>query len=169
MVFLGIVAGLLACSLVLVFWPSQGDRPADSTSRPARDPGPWPQVPVSALSLFHRQGRINALTEPGPANPAAGPAAYPAPSGAKAPPATPKPLRVADFDEAQDLLVVLVEKRGGRMPRLDLRLSPVDGKDWTEVLVDGQVLAQVPTARLTSPQQVALLPHAPGAAPRIAA
>src|SRR6056297_257709 len=57
------------------------------------------------------------------------------------------PVRVTSFAAAQDILLAQVRSRSADRPEIALRLSPDDG-GWTDVLLDGAVLAQVPTSAM---------------------
>jgi len=99
---------------------------------PYRAPPPgWPRVDVGDIALFDRIGRIN----------------QPINCRRK-----PHIRRFDSFHAAQDYVIGLVDTRPMRPPQISLRLSDKDGPDWTDVMLDGAVVAHVQTTALTSPR-----------------
>ncbi|MFP7569708.1 hypothetical protein [Marivita sp. S2033] len=93
-----------------------------------RTPPPdWPDVPITSLGLFQPLGRINT------------PVMQPI-----------LPTRLYSFEEAQDFVLQQADLASSRAPEITLRLSELGGPEWTDILLDGEVRAQVSTAELTS-------------------
>lgn len=115
-------------------------------SRDRKPPPGWPDIPVDALGLFQREGRINAPTDRADRRGMHKPSARSRPSRPCAASAS-RPLRVDTFDAAQDVVLSRVDPGHPHMPQISLRLSERD-RDWTDVLLDGAVIVQVPTAAL---------------------
>jgi hypothetical protein len=123
------LSGLIGVSLLAFLVSVAGKRRMRGPGRAhyARPPSGWPDVPIRSLGLFDRTGRIN---QPMPRQ-----------SG---------PPRVACFEDAQDVLLSRVASQSGARPDIAMRLSPQDAV-WTEVLLDGTVVVQLPTYALTGP------------------
>ena len=118
--------GLSGVSLLTFLVPFPQGRQTRDSGRAvyASPPADWPDIPVAALRLFDRAGQINTpvlIARP--------------------------PVRVTSFAAAQDILLAQVRSRSADRPEIALRLSPDDG-GWTDVLLDGAVLAQVPTSAM---------------------
>jgi hypothetical protein len=104
-------------------------KPASVRSAYGMPPADWPDVPVGSLGLFQREGRINAvLIRPAP----------------------PKVARLYSFEEAQAFVLKRVRPGTGHIPQIALKLSDSDGPTWTDVIVDGCVIAHMPTAVLAA-------------------
>jgi hypothetical protein len=58
-----------------------------------------------------------------------------------------RPDRVLSFAAAQDRLLAACRDQNSAQPVISLRLGPSD-RDWTDVLLDGAIVVQVPTAVL---------------------
>ena len=95
----------------------------------------WPDVPVDALGLFQRVGRIN--------QPRARPNV---------------PSRVATFEAAQERLLEHVTPSISGRPNIALCLSPEDDA-WTDVLLNGALIVQVPTQALVAHRNAATSPR----------
>lgn len=119
-----ILIAILGVSLgALVRWSKGSQATRYSYVQP---PPHWPDIPVDGLGVFQRTGRIN-----------------------QARIGAPLPPRVTSFYAAQDMLLAQVLPSSGPCPAIALRLS-IDGPDWTDVELDGTVIAQVPTRALLS-------------------
>jgi len=127
------------------FWA--GRRPLPGKRQvPSRDltpPPGWPDVPVDALGLFQREGRINAPMDHAETRGLHTASARSWPCAASAG----RPQRVDTVDAAQDVLLSRVDPGHAHVPQVSLRLSEHE-HDWTDVLLDGAVIVQVPTAAL---------------------
>lgn len=99
----------------------------------ALPPADWPDVPIASLGLFRREGRINQTVDR---------------------PFPPPPRRLETFEETQDFVRQWIGTGHSGPGRITLRLATLDGPAWTEVLVDGCVIAQLPTAALTRRSEV---------------
>lgn len=97
----------------------------------AHPPVDWPDVPVHALGLFRREGRINQpLPEDRPIR---------------------RPVqRFQNFDETQSYVLNLVDPKRATPPLIALQLSEVEGPEWTDVMLDGRIVAHVATHALTA-------------------
>lgn len=101
---------------------------ARSFGRVHRTPSPvdWPDVPIDAIGLFRRTGRIHR-------------------NGSR-----PRShVRLASYEDVEEFLCAQTVLVAGQPPKITLRLCGGD-PDWTEVLMDGACLAQVPTAKLVA-------------------
>ncbi|WP_439124547.1 hypothetical protein [Marivita sp.] len=56
-------------------------------------------------------------------------------------------MRVASFQAAQDILLSKVEPSTSDPPKIGLHLSD-DDPDWTDVMLNGVLVVQVPTTEL---------------------
>lgn len=101
---------------------------AQVTERGHRTPPPvdWPDVPIDTISLFRRTGRIH-QSGPRPRS----------------------PVRLASYEDVGEFVCAQTDLVAGQPPKITLRLCAGD-PDWTEVLMDGACLAQVPTAKLVA-------------------
>ncbi|MCK0150259.1 hypothetical protein MWU54_09520 [Marivita sp. S6314] len=127
----------LLCLLGVSLFVFAGSRKKPTSVRSAYGSPPvgWPDVPVSALGLFQREGRINALPH--------------TPAKSRLPCAIREgPPRVNSFRDAQTLLVGMVNPRSNHTPKIGLKLSAQDGPDWTDVFFDGDIVARIPTQEL---------------------
>ena len=102
-------------------------KPASCRSAYALPPADWPDVPIETLGLFRREGRINQTVVRSSAR---------------------SVVRLTSFSEAQSFVLDQVDPAKGRPPDIALRLSKTDGADWTDVVLDGRVIAQMPTSVL---------------------
>ena len=127
MVFVTLCA-LLFCGLSLGLLVAQRARNRPVASRYAAPPPDWPDIPIAALELFNPQGRINDPVPPRPRR---------------------RPLRFQTFKDTQSYVTSLVDPKRSNPPKIALQLSHDDGPDWTDVLLDGQVVAHVQTTALT--------------------
>lgn len=120
----------LCCLLGVSLFAAVGRRrPLQSVrSAYATAPADWPDIPVAALGLFRRDGRINH------------------PVVRSTPPPVP---RLRSFNEAQAFVLDRIGIPDGPMPRIVLRLSEYDGPTWTEIVIGDAAIAQLPTAALT--------------------
>ena len=85
------------------------------------DTGPSLERPVSSLAVFQKAGRIHERGS--------------------------RPDRVLSFAAAQERLLSACRDGNGAQPVISLRLGQSD-RDWTDVLLNGAVVVQVPTAVL---------------------
>lgn len=122
---------LLGVSLMTFTEP----RPKATSGRSAYDspPADWPDVPVEALSLFQPKGRIN----------------QPMPK-----PVPPRLRRFRTFGDTQAFVMGMVDPKRRHTPKIGLQLSEMDGPEWTDVLLDGTVVAHVQTMALTAGRPV---------------
>ena len=119
---------LVLFGLSLLSFAGPRRKPTSVQSKYASPPKDWPDVPVDALSLFQRNGRIN---KPMPKKP------------------RPRVRRFQNFDDTQAFVIRLVDELHGQAPKIGLQLSKEDGPDWTNVTVDGRIVAHVQTSALT--------------------
>ena len=54
-------------------------------------------------------------------------------------------MRAATFEDAQNLLMDMVDPTARETPEIRLELSSEDGPEWTDVRLDGRVVVQIPT------------------------
>lgn len=101
---------------------------ARSFGRGHRTPSPvdWPDVRIDAIGLFRRTGRIHQ-------------------KGSR----PRSPVRLASYEDVEEFVCAQKGLVAGQPPKITLRLCGGD-PDWTEVLMDGACLAQVPTAKLVA-------------------
>lgn len=104
-------------------------KPASVRSAYASPPADWPDVPVSALGLFRREGRINRRVV------------------RSSPPPVP---RLTSLQDAQAMVLARVGAGCDGLPRIALRLSVADGPSWTDLMLDDVVVARLPTRSLSS-------------------
>lgn len=89
-------------------------------------PVDWPDVPINAIGLFRRTGRIHQ-------------------KGSR----PRSPVRLASYEDVEEFLCAQTSLLAGHPPKITLRLCGGE-PDWTQVLMDGACLAQVPTAKLVA-------------------
>lgn len=116
--------GLFGIACLFVIFPDRTPDPA-TKGDPAAD---WPDIPVDALGLFQPTGRINHRR-----------------------PREDAPVRVASFEAAQHRLLEQVKPSILGPPQIALRLSAGDDA-WTDVLLNGALIVQVPTLALVTHQ-----------------
>lgn len=92
----------------------------------APSPSDWPDVPIDSISLFRRKGRIH---QKGPQ--------------------PPPPARLSSYVDVEEFVCAKIGPLEGQPPKITLRLCGGD-PDWTEILMDGACLVQVPTAKLVA-------------------
>lgn len=63
-----------------------------------------------------------------------------------------------DFDPAEDRMVVVYDDSSGHMPELELRPN-AGSPDMTDLLVDGELVAVLPTADLPEPGEIVFMGH----------
>ena len=100
----------------------------------ANPPRDWPDIPVEALGVFQKEGRINqTISTDRP---------------------TKRPVRrFKSFDDTQSFVLEMVDPKRTTPPLIGLQLSKRDGPDWTDVILDGHVVAHVETqALMTRPE-----------------
>jgi len=119
---------LVLFGLSLLSFARRRRKPTLGQSKYALPPKDWPDVPVDAVSLFQRNGRIN---RPMPTKP------------------KPRARRFQSFDDTQAFVIGLVDTLHGQTPKIGLQLSKEDGPEWTDVTFDGRIVAHVQTSALT--------------------
>jgi hypothetical protein len=119
---------LVLFGLSLLSFAGPRRKPTSDQSKYALPPKDWPDVPVSSVSLFQREGRINA----------------PVPKKPK-----PRVRRFQNFDDTQAFVIGLVDTLHGKTPKIGLQLSKENGPEWTDVTFDGCIVAHVQTSALT--------------------
>lgn len=124
LLFLCVLVGLFGVSLLT--WGASRRATTLERGSYGKPPADWPDIPVEALGLFRRSGLIN--------QPCARSAV---------------PVRVTSFEAAQQQVLAYVRPTGSDPPHIALRLSD-GGSDWTDVLIDGALVVQVPTATLVA-------------------
>ncbi|MCL3881365.1 hypothetical protein [Marivita sp. GX14005] len=89
-----------------------------------RPPPGWPDIPVASLRIFRPHGRING------------------------PPPPFHPPRFASRAKAEAFLRDYAARSARASESIRLRLSQSDGAEWTDIVAEGAVLAQVETEAL---------------------